>query len=140
MTPSQTKVPAAKMSRLLYASMITGVLLFALIAHFVMRPAAVEPGLFPPVVVQALLGAALALSALSFVLRRRVPRRAMDESADLFWTRAQTNALTTWAVAEGAGLISVLVYSQTGSASAIGVGAIALVCYLLHTPASLERR
>jgi hypothetical protein len=140
MTTSQTKVPAAKMSRLLYASMITGVLLFALVAHFVMRPAATAGGLFPPAVVQTLLGVALALCALSFVLRRRVPRRAMDESADQYWTRAQTNALTTWAVAEGAGLMSVLVYSQTGSPSAIGVGAIALVCYFLHTPTSLERR
>jgi hypothetical protein len=140
MITSQTNIPAAKKIRLLYASMITGVLLFALVAHFVMRPATVEEGLFPPAVVQTLLRVALALSALSFVLRRRVPRRAMDESADLYWTRASTNALTTWAVAEGAGLISVLVYGQTGSASAIGVGAIALVCYILHNPASLERR
>jgi hypothetical protein len=140
MTTPQTRVPAAKMSRLLYASMIAGVLLFALVAHFVMRPAAVGPGLFPPAVAQSLLGVALALCALSFVLRRRVPRRSNDESADLYWTRAQTNALTTWAVAQAAGLISVLVYSQTGSASAVGVGAIALACYFLHTPTSLERR
>jgi hypothetical protein len=124
----------------MYVGLITGVLLFALVAHFVMRPAAVGREPFPPALVQALLGVALALCALSFVLRRRVPRRANDESADLYWTRASSNAVITWAAAEGAGLLSVLVYSQTGSASAIGVAAIALVCYLLHTPSSLERR
>jgi hypothetical protein len=140
MPTSQAKPLTATTIRFMYAALITGVLLFSLVAHFVMRPAVVDGGPFSPSVVQMLLGVALALCALSFVLRRLVPRRATDESVDLYWARASAQALTTWAIAEGAGLISVFVYGQTGSPSAIGVAAIALVCYLLHNPASLEQR
>ena len=97
-------------------------------------------GDIPADVLRLLLGVSIAACALGLVLRRRVPRRSPDESADLFWRTAATPALITWTTLEGAGLIAVFVYANTSSPTAIGVAAVAIVLSLIHNPASLERR
>lgn len=75
----------------------------------------------------ALLGVALAGCALSLLLSRRVPRLSDGETADSFWERAGQPALISWALLEGAGLLGVVLYSQTGSTAAISVAAVAVL-------------
>lgn len=140
MTPAQTAVPTARTVRLIHASMITGVLLFALVSHFVLRRTVAGAGSFSPNVVSALLGLAFVLCGASLLLLQRMPRRSTDESADLFWVRGSAPAIVTWAPVEGASLLAVFLYGQTGSPVAIVVAAIALVIFLRLNPAFLERR
>ena len=120
--------------------MIVGVLLFALVSHFVLRPTMADAEALPPVVLPALMALAVGACAVSLLLRRRVPRRSTDESADLFWTKAATPALVTWAPLEAASLLSVFLYARTGSQPAIAVAAVALLQFVLLNPAYLERR
>ena len=87
-----------------------------------------------------LLGVSLAGCALSLLLSRRVPRRSNEETADSFWKRAAQPALISWALLEGAGLVAVVLYSQTGSTAAITVAAVAVSVLLLLNPAYFERR
>jgi hypothetical protein len=87
-----------------------------------------------------LLGVALAGCALSLLLRRRVPRRATDESKDLFWTKAATPALVMWASLEAPCLLAIFLYGRTGSQSALGVAAIAAVLFVILNPGYLERQ
>jgi len=119
--------------------MVTGVVLFALVVHFLIRPAASMPAL-PAMAARALLAAALAVTAAGYVLRQRVPQRSTDESADPFWQTATPLALVTWAVFEAGCLIPVIVYMLTGAASALVVGAIGLVAFISVNPSYLERR
>jgi hypothetical protein len=136
----QAAAPTAKVIRVIHFSMISGVVLFALVAHFVMRPSmAADAGDLPATLVGGLLGVALIACAVSLLLRRRVPQRTTDESADLFWATASAPAQITWAALEGAGLLSAFLYGRTGSPSAIGVAAIAVVLLLILNPARLAR-
>ena len=84
MTAPQGALPAAKTIRLIHAAMVTGVLLLAVVGHFVLRPAMANSGDLPPIMLRTLLGVALAACALSLVLRRRVPQRSSDESVNLY--------------------------------------------------------
>lgn len=136
----QTPAAPAKQIRLIHASLVMGVLLFALVSHFVLRASAPDSGEFSPGLVRVLLAVALGLLALSLFFRRRVPRRSTDESADLYWTRATGAAMVTWAFIEGASLLSVFLYGQTGAPGAVGVAAVAVVLFLWLNPAYLERR
>ena len=88
----------------------------------------------------ALLGASLAGCAVSLLLSRRVPRPTSGESADSFWKRAGQPALISWALLEGAGLLAVVLYSQTGSSAAISVAAVAVFILVLLNPAYFEKR
>lgn len=140
MTAPQTTVPTAKTIRLIYGAMGAGVILFALVGHFLLRPTMANSGELPAVVLRVLLGVSLGASALSLLLRRRVPQRATDESSDLFWMTAATPALLTWAPLDAASLLAVFVYARTGSMSAIVVAVIAGILFALLNPAYLERR
>ena len=140
MTTSQTAPPSAKSIRLIHASLITGTVLFAIVAHFLMRPRLEELGILPPEVVRLLLGAAVALCALSLFFRGRVPRKSTDESADHFWIRATPPAMITWALLNGAGLVSVLAYGKSGDSTAIAVAAVAVLFLAAINPGYFERR
>ena len=120
--------------------MVTGVLLFALVGHFVLRPAMANSGDLPPVMLRAFLGVALGACALSLFLRRRIPQRPSDESVDLFWTTAATPALLTWAPLEGASLLAVFLYARTGASPTSAVAAVAMLLFVALNPAHLERR
>ena len=119
--------------------MVAGVLLFAVVAHFVLMPAMANPGL-PTVVVRVLLGLSLCACAVSLLLRRRVPQRSTDESADLFWTTAASPALLAWAPLEIAILLAIIAYAGSGSLLAIAVAAVPTFLFILLNPAYLERR
>ena len=140
MTAPRTAAPTAKTIRIIHAAMITGVLLFGLVAHFAIRPSIKDSGDIPVDVVRLLLGLALVGCVVSLLLRRRVPQRATDESADLFWTRAATPAMVAWASLDASCLLGVFLYMNTGSVSAIGVAAVGVVLFVILNPASLERR
>ena len=140
MTAPQGAAPTAKTIRLIHAAMVTGLLLFALVGHFVLRPTMANSGDLPPVMLRAFLGVALGACALSLLLRRRIPPRSSDESVDLFWTTAATPALLTWAPLEGASLLAVFLYARTGAPPTIAVAAVAVLLFVALNPAHLERR
>jgi hypothetical protein len=140
MTAPQGAAPAAKTIRLIHAAMVTGVLLFAVVGHFFLRPAMANSGDLPPIMLRTLLGVALGACALSLVLRRRVPQRSTDESVNLYWTTAATPALLTWAPLEGASLLAIFLYARTGAQTTIAVAAIAVLLFVALNPAYLERR
>jgi hypothetical protein len=127
--------------RLIHAAMITGVLLFALVAHFVLRPTMPAPNpAWTPTMVNAVLGAALGACAVAVLLRRRVPRRSPYDSADSYWSsNARQAAMLMWAPLEAACLGSVVLYANTGAPAAIATLAIAVVLFIVLNPASLER-
>ena len=140
MTAPQAAAPPAKTIRLMHAAMVTGVLLFAVVGHFVMRPTMATSGDISPVVLRSLLGLALAACALSLVLRRRVPQRSTDESVDLYWTTAASPALVAWAPLEAASLLAIYLYARTGAQITIAVAAVAVLIFVALNPAYFERR
>jgi hypothetical protein len=125
---------------MLHGAMVTGILLFALVAQFLLRPSFANAGEFPSIVVRVLIGVSLLACVVALLLRKRVPPRSTDESADLFWTRATAPALLTWAPLEAASLIAVFVYARTGSQPALAVAAVAVILFVVLNPAYLERR
>lgn len=141
MTTSQTVAAPARSMRLIHAAMITGVLLFALVVHFKLRPTmATSNAEWSPAMARTLLGVALGACAVALLLRRWVPRRSAGESPDAYWSStARSAAMIMWAPLEAACLASIVVYLNTGTPIAIGVGAIALVLFLVLNPAALEK-
>jgi hypothetical protein len=141
MTAPPPAAATSKTIRIIHAALVTGVLLFGLVGHFVMRPSLTAGSSeFPPALLPGLLGVALAVCVLSLVLRRRIPRRPADESADLFWVKAVAPAMITWASLEAASLLSIFLYVRTGSPAAIAVAALAVALFVVFNPANLERR
>ena len=116
-----------------------GVVLFAIVAHFVMVPKADPAGGLAPLV-PALLGLALALCAVAIPLSTRVPRQTGGEPLEDYWRRTAPRAMIPWALLEGAGLFSVVVYSQTASRAAIAIAAVAVIIFGLMNPGYFEKR
>ena len=139
MTAPRAAAPTAKTIRLMHAAMISGVVLFALVAHFVMRPSMTGAMDISPDIQRLLPGVALGAALVSLLLRWRVPKRSASESPDSFWLKASAPALVMWAVAEGAGLLSVFLYGVVGVQSGIGIAAIAVVIMIILNPGRLER-
>jgi hypothetical protein len=136
--PPATTRPAATI-RLIHGALAIGVILFAIVVHFVVRPSSAMTTELPPVVIGVLLGVSLAASGFSVVMRRRVPRRNTNESADLFWTTAALPALLAWAPLEGAALLGIVAYMFTDTPAALVVAGIALAGLIAFNPARLER-
>ena len=139
MTTPQSTAATSRTIRIIHAAIGAGALVFALVGHFVLRPAMADSGL-PPLVPRLLLGAAIGAGALSFLLRKRVPRRPPDASADLFWATAATWALLTWASLEAATVLAVLAYALASSQHAAAVATVAMILFAVTNPAYLERR
>ena len=137
--PSTTNPAPAKTIRILHAALSSSVVLFALVAHFVLRPAVAQDAQWAPALSTALLVASLCACAVGLVMRRRVPRRSTDQSADLFWTAASAPALVTWALFEGAGMLAVIDYTRTGQSAALVVAGIGVALMVAFHPARLER-
>jgi hypothetical protein len=139
MTP-QRAAPTARSIRFLHASMIIGLVLFAMVAHFVLRRTLASSEERPAIVPPSLLALAVVGSVLALGLRRRVPRRSSDASADLFWRSAYTPALMVWTFLDGAGLLAILAYALTGAQVAIAVAIVAIIIFVIFNPAYFERR
>jgi hypothetical protein len=140
MTASTSTLPPAQTARLIHASLCLGVLLFAGVTHFVTRPSMADQAALPPSAVRALLAAALGACAVALLLRRRVPLRPRDVSADLYWTTAASPALVAWAPLEGASIAAMYLYGRTGSALALAVASVAWLLLVALNPWSLDRR
>jgi len=140
MPSTQSTGSAAKNVRVIYTALIIGIVLYALVAHFIVLPGHTESSQFDPTLAHGVLAVALALCGLSLLLLRGVPRRSADDSAETFWKSAAPLAMRVWAPLEGASLASVVVYSLSGRPESIAVGLLALALYLLLNPSYLERR
>jgi hypothetical protein len=139
MTTGTTGARPATTARMIHASLAIGVVLFAIVNYFVVRPTMAAESV-PPLVVNVLLGVSLAASALGVVvLRGRVPRRSTDESADLYWTRAMGPAIIGWAPLEGGALMSLVAYMLNGSVASLAVAGIALLGMIVLHPGHFER-
>ncbi len=140
MPTSGTPIAPARTTRFIHAAMFAGVVLLGLVTHLLKAkvPATATP--LPAVLVNLLPGFSLAVCVAALFLRRSVPRRASDESADLFWSRAMAPALVMWALLEGAGLLDVIVYWQNGSETALALAVVVGTVFVVLNPAMLERR
>jgi hypothetical protein len=140
MTDQIPTVAPARTIRFLHGAMVSGVLLFALVGHFVLRPTMMSSGALSESVIRALLGVSLGGAALSFLLRKRVPIRSTQDATDLFWTTATTPAMILWACLEAGSLLAIVVYAFTGRPAALAVAAVSVILLVVLNPAHLERR
>lgn len=133
-------VPMGRTIRLIHIAIMNGIVLFALVAHLLVRRGRVVVADLGDAGMQALLAGSVVACALALVLKGRVPRRAADEPIDQFWPRASGPAIVTWAVLELAGLASVFVYMRTGAVAAIGLAVVAVLALGVVNPGYFERR
>jgi hypothetical protein len=137
---SSTQNPPTPQSvRVIHGALTSGVILFGIVAHFVLLPNHNISGNLDSLI-PVLLTIALGLCAVSMLLMKRVPRPSPDESSNAFWLRAASPALITWTPVEAAALLSVVTYSQTGSAAALVVAAVAVLIFGLLRPGYFESR
>ena len=120
--------------------MITGVLLFAAVSNVVLRPTSAESEGLPLATERVLLCVSLGACSLSLLLRRRVPKRSTDESADLFWKTAGQPVMVVWALLDAACLLPVFVYARTSSTQSVVVAAMAVLLFIVLNPWYFERR
>ena len=137
MTAPQPPVQSSRVIRIIHAALVTGVVLFLLVTHFGVRPAPAASEPFAPVNVVAL---AIIVLGIASMLRRRIPKRAGDESPDAYWMRATAPAIVSWTPLELGSLLAIAAYSQTGSMLALMMGAFGAATLAAVNPGSLERR
>ena len=138
MTTPQPPV-TSKTARLIHGALVAGVLLFAIVGHFALKPSSADSaGL--TLNNRVLLGLSLGACVLSLLLQGRVPKRSSDESADSFWSVAGPYAMRVWAPLEAASLLAVLDYTRTRSIAAVAVAAVALLLFLVLNPGYFEGR
>jgi len=123
----------------MHRALVIGIALYAVVAQVVVLPHARTSGNLWTMVPMLLI-VALALCAVPMLLITRVPRRSAGESANEFWLKAVSPALISWMPLEGAALLSVTVYSHTGSMAAIAVAALAVLIMVLLRPGYFEAR
>jgi hypothetical protein len=120
--------------------LVSGVLLFAVVGYFILGPTDAKLGGLAPVMASVLLGLSLGACVLALLLRRRVPKRSIDESADLFWRAAGPPAMLVWMPLEAASLLAVFVSARTRSIPAVAVAAVAVMLFIVLNPGYLEKR
>ena len=125
-------------ARIVHGSMIMGVVLFALITHFVIRPQRTVPPLATNVLT-TLLTVAIFLTLGGFGLRFRLPRRSRDASADLFWSTATVPLLIAVMPFEAAGLLAIVAYLLGAPLTALGVAGVAVIGMLSLYPGFFDR-
>src|SRR2546423_8984723 len=74
MRTTQSTGSAAKNVRVIYTALVIGIVLYALVAHFIVLPRNTESSQFDPTVAHGALAVALALCGLSLLFLRGVPR------------------------------------------------------------------
>lgn len=125
--------------RLVQSSLGIGIVLFAGVAHFLIKQKGPIAPDMESIVINVLLGVSVAACVLGVVLRQRIPRRVREESADLYWSNSQHRLLIASAPFEFAGLISIVVYMLVASPIALGVAAIGVLGLLSLYPGLFDR-
>jgi len=138
MTVTQSTAPSARTVRIVHAALLAGVVLFALVAHFVLRPTMAQSGQLRSGMSGVLLGLSIVACGFALLLLRAMPRRSANESTEEFWRTAAPRALQMWAPLEGASLLAVYVYAHTGTTAAIAIVVLAVLLFLLLNPSYLE--
>jgi len=131
--------PTPQSVRIVHGALISGIILYAIVAQFFLLPKANTSGNLATMI-PTLLAVALALCAVPMLLKNRVPRPSEGESPSAFWLRAASPALVTWTPLEAGALLCVTLYAQTGSKAAIAVAALAVLIMLLLRPGYFEER
>lgn len=140
MPPSAESQSPASAIRLVYGSLLLGQLLFAGVTMFIVRPTITDAGTLPDSTAMRLFAVSIVACAAALLLRRRVPARPQDVSADLYWSTAQPQALMAWIPLEGAGLYALVAYFQSGAPVALLAAAIPVALLVVLNPWLLERR
>jgi len=140
MDQSSPAVSAARAFRVVHLALIVGLLLLAVVLVLVRQTIRFQ--LFPSGV--AAPAFALAAFALLFVaatmLRRKVPTRRFEQTAETYWNSVETRAgaIVLWAVAQGAGLIGTIGFFLTANPLPLGVTLLALGALVAFRPSRLE--
>jgi FtsH-binding integral membrane protein len=139
MTASGTAPYTPQAVRRVHRAMAAGMILYAIVAHFVVLPNASPPNQMSNML-PLLLALSLAGCAISFVIATRVPKPAPGEAGDAFWQRSARATLIAWSFLEGSGLLAIVAYSNTGSTAEIAIAILVLATLLLMNPGYFERR
>ena len=137
---SQRTVSTARISRLIHASMVAG-LLFMAVTLYVVRRVATAQALTVPIVGPVLGGVALVLlTVAAAAVRPRIAARRFDQNADDYWSGIETRtaAILLWGIAEGAGLVGCVGYFLTGATAPAVAVFLALVMLTFFRPSRLE--
>jgi Na+/melibiose symporter-like transporter len=131
----------ARAVRLMHAAMTAGCVLVGGVFVLVRRL-----GQGPTLAGQATIGVVLAVAGVALLavaaalVRPRVPERVANQTAEAYWTAAETRgpAIVLWAMVEGAGLVSLVGYLLTGGVPPAVATALAIVTLVLFRPTRLE--
>lgn len=130
----------ARVARLIHASLIIGQVLFAAVTFLQVRPTQTDVVPLPAFAVPGLFAVSLVACIIALLLRRSIPTRPSDVSADLYWTTAQPKAMIAWVPLEAAGLLALVVYFNSVEMAALVAAAIPLLLLIALNPWYLERR
>ena len=131
----------ARTIRVIHLALVTGpVLLLGVTAYLRTYGTEPLPSLAPIAgFILAVVGV-LSIALATAVLRPRISPRAAGETADAYWTAARNaQALTLWAVLEGAALLNVIGFFTTGQWSSVAVFFLAVIMMILFRPGVLDR-
>lgn len=138
-TPVQKPAPTPQTARLIHGAMVIGVIIFAVVAHFLLVPKADPTG---PLAahIPLFVGLSLAGCVVGILVSYRIPRASSGASGQSFWTTAGPRAMICWALLEGSALLAVVVYSLTASRAEIAVAMLIIVVFALLNPGYFEKR
>lgn len=131
--------PTPRTVRIVHGAMVLGLILFAIVAHFVLTPNANPAGALAPQI-PLLLGLSLAGSVASILLSMRVARASDEVSDEAFWKAAGQKTMICWALLEGSALLAIVVYGLLASRAAITVAVVIIVIMAFLNPGYFERR
>jgi hypothetical protein len=125
--------------RIIHVALVLGVVAFTVGLYLGAGPALANVSIPRPAIV-ALVGASFAATAVAaFALRRRVPPRSTDQSANMYWSTVGPGALVMWAVFEAGALTGVIAWLLGGGVAALAAATLAFLALVALHPGRLER-
>lgn len=137
MTPSPASGQSAALTaRIIHAALISGIVMFVVVATFVREPvtpndAIASLGRVIPVL------AIVAFGAVVF-LARRLPRRPSTQSREDWWGANQPGAIVIWALLESVGLLGSVTYFMSGSSYHLIWVGLSLLMFIFYSPGRLS--
>lgn len=131
---SNGQLPPSRIARLIHAALIGCVTLCAALAW--VAPGAPPAPDFP---LRRLLGPAMAIGfVVAVYLRRWLPARRPDETADAWWGVALPKAIAAWMLIEATCLVGCVTLFLTGDPTALIWIAVGLLIFILMSPGRLR--